>query len=955
MKKILCIYSFFALSVLSFANVYFFNEPNSNIKSDSSIRYVKDRYKSGGASLLWKYKANEKIIINDSIEYKDEVVPYTFFLWLYNEKASLKELDFSFYKENKLVKNFKINLNFEGWHGLAIPYSDMKGKGYKMDKLVITAPNESGKLYLDEMILASPMDTRYPARDYQTPFVNLKINTAISKHWNAVLMYDEILKKYKPQKRKNINKNVIENIIKKIEIANKIDYDKIYTQKEIDLLLKEYEEYGVKEINGKIIGKKLSFPNSLKHLKSKKYFTEKEILELTDSINIKTLGITMLKTSKILHSKNLNKENKDKLEKNFILYTKYIMDQGFKYGSGFQTIDHLTYQIRELFNALFLERDLLAKNNLLIDTKKMINWYSLTGRIVDFREKITSSNVDILNTQLQLMLEGILLEENDELKSDLLIRLKDWLDANILNSKGLLGGFKTDESMFHHYQSYVAYGVDSLMGLSPVVYELSNTEYAISDEAYNKLKNVAERLAFYTKGLEIPIALSGRHPIEKYKVKPDIFKFLGLAKNDKILLGIYARLINKNEFNLIKAIDEPLGTYTMNYSTMLVKRNVKDDKGRTNLIVIRGYNRYFVGNESYEANNLYGRYGLYGKLEIIPTDYSKRLYRHSGFDWNYYDGTTSIVLPFDKLKAQLNILPKAGLEEMLLSDESYAGANNLGEAGMFAMKLHGHEKYNQADFRARKSYFAFGNQIIALGSGINSNDKNNRVVTTVFQHYLKDNEKIIFENNAVKTPSGLVYYIKNKNIKFKDSLQKTPDSRNGKDTEGRFGLLTIEHGKAPKNESYEYVVMLKDNELPNYKVIKKDNKVHIVKDLNTNITGYAFFEKNSIKNNLIIESTPSLILLKENLNYIELSVVNPDMNFYSGIDKEQYDKNGKLKEVSIYSRKWASNNSMPVKTTIKLKGKWHSNEVKIKYLNGNSIIYLETIGGKPLKLKLNKN
>ena len=48
----------------------------------------------------------------------------------------------------------------------------------------------------------------------------------------------------------------------------------------------------------------------------------------------------------------------------------------------------------------------------------------------------------------------------------------------------------------------------------------------------------------------------------------------------------------------------------------------------------------------------------------------------------------------------------SGIEEMLLSDETYSGGNNLNNNGMFAMKLHENPKYN-GSHRARKSVFFF--------------------------------------------------------------------------------------------------------------------------------------------------------------------------------------------------------------------------------------------------------
>ena len=49
-------------------------------------------------------------------------------------------------------------------------------------------------------------------------------------------------------------------------------------------------------------------------------------------------------------------------------------------------------------------------------------------------------------------------------------------------------------------------------------------------------------------------------------------------------------------------------------------------------------------------------------------------WQENGFDWNRIPGATSIHLPFDQLRAKvLNVDAFSGMEEMLYSDEAFAG------------------------------------------------------------------------------------------------------------------------------------------------------------------------------------------------------------------------------------------------------------------------------------------
>lgn len=99
------------------------------------------------------------------------------------------------------------------------------------------------------------------------------------------------------------------------------------------------------------------------------------------------------------------------------------------------------------------------------------------------------------------------------------------------------------------------------------------------------------------------------------------------------------------------------------------------------------------------------------------------------------------------LKADIRQVDEvSGYEEMLLSDESFAGAiSSKNRNGAFGMKLHEHDKYN-GSLRARKSYFFFDNRIIALGSDIESALPDAPVHTTLFQVYLPEEESPIFIN-----------------------------------------------------------------------------------------------------------------------------------------------------------------------------------------------------------------
>ena len=114
-------------------------------------------------------------------------------------------------------------------------------------------------------------------------------------------------------------------------------------------------------------------------------------------------------------------------------------------------------------------------------------------------------------------------------------------------------------------------------------------------------------------------------------------------------------------------------------------------------------------------------------------------WQQEGFDWNRIPGVTSIHLPLEQLQAKvLNVDSYSGMEEMLYSDEAFAGGLSQQKMnGNFGMKLHEHDKYN-GSHRARKSYHFIDGMIVCLGSDIENTNTEFPTETTIFQLVVTD-------------------------------------------------------------------------------------------------------------------------------------------------------------------------------------------------------------------------
>ena len=703
-----------------------------------------------------------------------------------------------------------------------------------------------------------------------------------------------------------------------------------------------------------------------------KDFSEEEKSYLKD-VQIKEYG-SWFRELAFMYNSTEDKKYKKEIYEIFKKGLNHLYEQGWTKGSCQGTIHHLGYQVRELYQSIFLMKEPLLKDKNLKQAKEMVTWYSAMGFLYTPNSEIKGVNADVLNTMLPGMLIAILLNEDDKVTASQLYQLNYYLTKSIDYAPGLLGGFKEDGSMFHHMQNYPAYAKGAFEGLTPIMYYLGNTAFALDDYSFNIVKKAVLMTRVYSNTHTWLISISGRHPDDRFQISDEVFRYLALGKkvgNDSELANAYLRLAPQGRFAEelsslgFKAETTPQGAWTMNMSSLQLHR-------RDNwLIGVKGYSRYLVGNETYIKNNLFGRYMSYGNFQILENSLIESGYVQQGWDWAHFPGTTAIALPIDKLKSPISQVDiYSGVEEMLLSDETFSGGNSLNNNGMFAMKLHEHSKYNDTH-RARKSVFLFDNRVILLGSNI-ENKSDYETHTTLFQNYLSDKNSIskvekIKNNNFILDIQNNLYKVVEGNLKYKNGLQHSLDQNKGTPTENYYEMAYINHGKNPKNQKYQYAILVKGDKEEqeifkknsNYQVLQQDYNAHIVKDEISKMRGYALFESGDVKDKYLKSiDTPSLILIKPNDNSLELSFVDPDLRLYEGKDESQYEKNGKLKEVSIYSRKWNSNPSIPHTSTIILNGKYslekENKDISIEILDNTTIIKITTIYAMPVKLTLRK-
>ena len=305
-------------------------------------------------------------------------------------------------------------------------------------------------------------------------------------------------------------------------------------------------------------------------------------------------------------------------------------------------------------------------------------------------------------------------------------------------------------------------------------------------------------------------------------------------------------------------------------------------------------------------------------------------YDENGWDWNRLPGTTTIHLPFELLDS-----PLPGTT-MARSKENFSGSSSLeGKNGMFAMKLMERNLKNfTPDFVARKSVFCFGNRMVCLGTGINNCNSSYPTETTLFQSlFRKDSTNILVDGKQhneifhqqlnddklhwIQDGYNNHYFVKG-NIEVQIAQQNSRHEKTRAKTHGIFSSAWINHGKAPQDAEYEYMVLIQPNpdELDlarhkqTYQIVQKDHTAHVVFDEETGITAYAIFENYtplSDKFLCLIPAETMVMLKKSDNDRVLFSVCDPNLHIP--------EKNFTTKEAS-----------QPVEKKLLLKGKWETGD-----------------------------
>ncbi len=878
-------------------------------------------YKLDNESMKWDFEANGKIEVINPMGVITALNTYKggLMLWIYNETPINDKIRFEYSQDNTVHYWFDYNINFKGWRACWIRFDqDMEGtKGTNnINKMTITAPATAGSLFFDRYIHPDNRINDRVTGDAQLPDINPDVS--YDNHW-AALWHWYSTRNYDIELTTPTSDELNEVSTIRTRLTNRLA-GSAPSSSALSAAMSTATSYNI------VVNPDTSTTGT-------PYLSDDECDFDRGEIRMDMVGDVMLTLARGYY---FNTNNYQARELYFKIYD-HIIDQGLCIGSGMGTNHHYGYHFREMAVSFLLMYDYMCtrlKRKLLIYHPQFEYWCG----IQEFRTPVDVDDLqgvlDAWNTMSYARLIACVTHPNEAEQVRSMKAFSRWYESSMQISSGQKGGFKEDGSMFHHYGHYPAYANGAFASLGEVIYFLSNTSFQLSNDSRHNLKNSLLALRYHSNKNDWGVGVCGRHPLggNISSGVHEAFYYTAIAGNpdtgedtDQELAEACLRLTTNPTIisNLsgkgFEAEPSPNGFKEMNFAAMGLFR--KNDW----LVTLKGFNQHVWNTEIYTGDNLYGRYQSYGTVQITGSDgIAASGYDYNGWDWNRNPGTTTIHLPFDKL------LQKDKFATTIFQgEEKFAGASSFdGNNGVFAMVLKelSFQDYTP-DHKAHKSAFCFGNKIICLGSAISNSNTNYPTETTVFQHGLNSQSTAIYTSysgeslnsitqfpyettlgatNAkmVIDPAGNGFYFPaNVPVTIYRQNQTSPNDKTKVYSSGNFASAIINHGNAPTNGSYHYVILpystqqelsdfataMENGTTAKYTILQHDEAAHVLSDTDSKITAYAIFDVSiefpfgllkQVNNQCMVMYKP----LDSDTTEVEFTICNPDLNLILGVD-----------------------------------------------------------------------
>ena len=916
----------------------------------------RDRFKEGGESLKWEWSKGKDLMIVKGEADKafmprfslDEATLRTkgISLWIYNPEPAADSLVFEIL-DTKLRTSFTFPfyLKGKGWRACWTSFADMRrcDGSLEIAAFRIVPPARKGRVWIDRITFPVQQVNDRITPDEQMPSNN---SEAARWHWCRTLEWSlNGCDLPKPTVLTAAQKRDLELVRKALDAEYR---EGRAFPKALKAAEETFSRAGIKPLkDGGYTGLPLIAPDEMA--------PKEDALILSD-------------LEAMLYGFALDAVYNDSAEarQRYFLVWRYALDQGFAAGSGMGTNHHYGYKLRKLFASAWMMRENILAASEKDDIIATIRYWAGIGETWKPYERGRDGVIDSWNTLLLPRAVAAMLPDDECANWRDMTCITRWVEGSLEPSPGTVGGFKEDGTGFHHGGFYPAYTSGAVASLGKYVRVVTGTSLQLGEDSRRLLARALQTMRNYSNLTEWGIGLSGRHPFHGNMSPADIGAFAALALAgdlsgkgdgfDRELAADYLRLnpgkSREGAFFRREGVlpaKAPEGFFVLNTGAAGIFR------GGDWMVTLKGYTTDVWGAEIYTADNRYGRYQSYGSAQIFSRPgRGESGYVQEGWDWNRLPGTTSIHLPLERLDS-----PLKGTT-MAKSAEDYAGSCSIGgRSGMFSMKLMERELERfTPDFRARKSVFCFeGGRMVFLGSGISNTNAGFATETTLFQNTPGSGIEVngmahadYFTRAIADGPTHLTdgqgnhYFIPSGEVRTGISRQHSANERNRKPTEGDFAWAVIDHGKAPKDASYEYWVLIqpegKVSEEKPYEVLRQDSSAHIVRDFESGITARSFFEDCSPEGDgFVVSCTAETMVMNR--------VTVPGQMLVSVCDPGRH-----LAEKAFSTPA----ESIPAVKRLLLKGLWEilvpDGRISLSREGGNTLLQISCTDGTPVEFTL---
>lgn len=471
--------------------------------------------------------------------------------------------------------------------------------------------------------------------------------------------------------------------------------------------------------------------------------------------------------------------------------------------------------------------------------------------------------------------------------------LRPFPSAKLFEKRWDAEGIKADMSFQQHFEHLYlgGYGEVFLNGMNTYIKYTDGTQFALSNDKLNFYQDfILDGIQFGVRGNTSDISASGRSIVRK-KEKSD--ETTGLTKAIitacHTLLDCNADLTRKAELeSLISSrsedADQGAGGHRYFFSSDYQVYN-----SQNYMASVRAASKRTKNSEALNGENVLGHY-LGAGATMYYLDGNEYFNIFPLWDWNKIPGTT----------AAQGYLPYGGDNTYTrMGKTSFVGGVSDGKIGMSCLD------YNDNKVKAKKAWFMFDEGVVCLGTDISSNSKYD--IFTCINQTLAEDDFAVSENSEIfygasYDKTGSFDWVYNNKIGYitNSPVSVTLEERTGNwksiservDSEeyiGKVFEIGIPHSVKPKNESYDYTVLMNTtvDKLKKYclnptlETLSNTNSIQAVWNKESNVIMAVFWKKGSLKlpnGDLLEVSRGCNLICAEQENGYEVYVSNPLQN-----------------------------------------------------------------------------